>query len=522
MIYPVIVITHAAFDEDRRLALRDLISQLRLEAPDIDYLVQHDFDRRGSLWCWREGMREALELEEVTHVIWLPDDAVVCQDFGRIIRACIEARPGDVFDCWVNHPLLRSHEVTSCWYSASDGGYTGMGGVMPRDLLLEHLAWRDARPELGKYPNDAGVNMWAIDTGRRIYHTAWSLVRHRTDVASLDGHDGQEAHGIERTGARWVDDERQGARMDVMNFLGRTFMAPEEHMPGHRTSCAMLGPTYASNHFDMVRLLPPERWNLDGVYKAAHEPVATEQHVVILVPQYQEQADVLRKTNPSREAAAADLEAHGITCSIVTPPSESHVDRMRQRATHLALKMGATHILWWDADIECLNPTAVRAMLQTGHDVVAGACPYRAPGGKVVCNLHDETAEALAAGRGLTLERGCVEVLHAGTGFMLISRKALLSLMQAHPELCYPSRGAGDKGEPLWALWDASVVGWQGGSWAEEFATRSFETEDWFFCRQWQDHGGKVYVFVPATFRHWGLHGYEASFESQWGLQRAG
>lgn len=518
---PIIVITHASFDEQRHISLMRLVGDLRAQAPTLPFVIVKDEDRKGSLWCWRRAMEEGLRAPWATHVVWLPDDAIVCEDFGAILLAAIAARPNDVFDCFVNHPLFRTHEVETCWYSTSDG-YTGVGGVMPRDLLTDHLKWRDERPELGRYPNDAGVNMWAIDRGRRIFKTAWSLVQHDADVGSLDGHDNQP-DGIERVGMRPIAKYRTGIRSDVMNLLGRTFSAPEAHLPGRRWEVTDLGPTYASNMFDMVRVLEPKHWNLGAMYRACHEPLETKEHVVVIVPEYHEDSAILQKTRPSREAVAQDLEEHGISCSIITPPTESHVDRMRQRATHLALKMGATHILWWDADIECLTPTCVRAMLSTGHDVVAGACPFKAHGGHVVCNVRDEDERVLRGGKGtLNLERGCLEVYDAGTGFMLIKRELILALMQANPELCYLSRGRGDKGEPLWAIWDASLVGSNAESWADTVASRCFETEDWFFCRLVQDMGKKVHIFIPAKFKHWGLHGYEGSFEHQWGLTRAG
>jgi hypothetical protein len=104
---------------------------------------------------------------------------------------------------------------------------------------------------------------------------------------------------------------------------------------------------------------------------------------------------------------------------------------------------------------------------------------------------------------------------------MLVSRQALLKLFEEHPELVYLSRGAGDTGEPLWAIWDASIVGAECEDWPSTLMSRSFDTEDYYFCRLWQSSGGSVYVHVPATFRHYGTYGYEGSFAEQYGLARA-
>lgn len=273
--------------------------------------------------------------------------------------------------------------------------------------------------------------------------------------------------------------------------------------------------------FAMVRDTPPSEWDLDAMYRACHAPIEAEQHVVIVVPEYHEDSYIARVTNPSREAVADDLKAHGIACSFMTPPPDSHVDRMRQRATHQALKHGATHMLWWDLDIECMNPTTVRAMMVTGHDVVAGACPFKNMSGRVVCNVRPEDEMRFRAKSGtVDLPGGCIEVHDAGTGFMMVTRKTLLSMMQHYNELVYLSRGEGDRDEPLWALWDASLVGAECETWTETLASRGFDTEDYYFCRLWQAMGGKVHIFVPATFRHWGLHPFEGSFVKQWGLEQ--
>jgi hypothetical protein len=518
-IRPVIVIVHAAFDEARRQSLTRLVSQLRMEAAGIPFLIAEDKDRIGCLRNWLNAMRMGYD-SDATHIVSLPDDAIICEDFGAILQACIEARPDDVIECYVNHPALRTHDIPTCWYSTSDG-FTGVGGCIPRALLMEHIVWRTQRAELDDYPNDAGVNLWAADTGRLIYKTAWSLVQHDQRLPSLCGNGKQADEGHVRDGLRPVGKARHGVQSDVRNFLGRTYIA-SDMVPGRKTSCIDLGPTYKSNMFDAVRLMPPERWDLDRVYRACHPPQEGE-HVVIVVPVYHEPEAILRKTRPSREAVVALLEEAGVHCTIFEMPGDSHVDRMRQRATHQALKAGATRLLWWDADLEAIDPAGVLTMLRSGHDVVAGACPFKDISGRVVCNIREQDERVFRGGEGtVDLVDGMLEVQDAGTGFMMVSRACLLRMFQAYPERCHLSRSIQDSGEPLWAIWDAAVIGEERGAWAESLASRVFATEDYHFCRLWQQLGGKVFVHVPSTFRHYGLHGFEGSFERQWGLTRAG
>lgn len=506
---PVICITHAAFSPERRGTLRALVAQLRLEAPDVPFLIAEDAERKGSLWCWRRAMRLGLDHPGATHVVWLPDDAIVCKDFGRILRACIQCYPDEVFDCFAN---AREDELAqlngAMWYSAPDA-YTGMGGVMPRELLVEHLAWR-TRVGLGDhYTNDGGVNLWAMHTRRRIYKTAFTLVQHNTSVASLDGN-GDHEH---REGARWVDDARAGILGDLGNFLGRTYLAPEVHRPGYARSCVPLTRRYTGNHWALVGELDVAAWDIEAMYQAHRhgEPVSETPSVLMLVPEYREQHEVFRRTHRGREAVADDLAAHGIDVTIQVIPGDSLVQRMRQSGMHRFLKSTATHLVWCDLDIEPLRPSCVREMLATGYDLVGGACPFRDKRRRVVFNpLPGSVAEKLLnredVGDEVSFPKGCVEVADIGTGFQMVTRKAIVQMCKAYPELLHWSRSEGERGEPLWALYDTGIV------------DGALQSEDFMFCKRWQALGGKVYAHLPSTFRHWGMHGYEATLAEQLGL----
>ncbi len=257
-------------------------------------------------------------------------------------------------------------------------------------------------------------------------------------------------------------------------------------------------------------------WDVTGDLEAmytAHRgaPVSSTPHVCIMSAVYREDAIVASICDASRMAVENDLEAHGIHVERSGFNGDSLVQRMRQRSVHRFLKSPCTHMLFWDLDIEAIDPTCVRKMLATGYDVVAGACPRKSMvDRRIVCNLWPEDHERLINGETAAFPKGCIEVQDAGTGFMLISRKALIDTMQAHPELLHWSRSVLDLNEPLWAIFDTGVV------------DGVYQSEDFMFCRHWQQLGGKVYVYVPAAFRHYGTHGYEGSFVEQYGLVARG
>lgn len=274
-----------------------------------------------------------------------------------------------------------------------------------------------------------------------------------------------------------------------------------------------LGPETRDRFKDCPLVLPerqddvakPDPWaslkasaaNVSGVYPP-DKPGVT---VHMAVPLYREPWAVAHKVLGGLERVCHDLEEHGIGYERTTIEGDSLVCRMRQRVCHEFLLSGASHLLFCDGDIEPLNPDCVRRMLASGHDVVAGAAPFKETTGRVVVN---PIPGSLEEGQ-LRLEHGCIEVQDAGTGFMLVSRRILLRLMEAHPELLHWT----PEGKPLWALFDTRVDG------------GVYLSEDFSFCRYVQALGEKVYVYVPATFRHYGVHGFEGSFETWYGLQRS-
>ncbi len=250
---------------------------------------------------------------------------------------------------------------------------------------------------------------------------------------------------------------------------------------------------------------PTSEWDLEGLYAEARGgPVSDKPLVCVIVPTYRESEAVAKKGRMSRNAVRQDLAQHDIGTLVGGIDGDSLVCRMRQRACHMALLSPATHLLFWDTDLECLTPECVREMLATGHDVIAAACPFRDLSGRTVHNLYPEDE-----GKPLEPdEHGCYEVQDAGTGFMLVSRKALIKLQTAHPERLHISTSRGDdRGAPLWALFNAEVV------------DGIYQSEDYLFCHLWQEMGGNVYVWPDAEFLHWGEHGFRASFREQYGLK---
>lgn len=487
-IKPIITIAHAAFAPERSVAFEGLVAELEPQCREfgVPLFIYHDHDAKGSLGPWLRCLEHGAAYPETTHVTFLPDDAILCPHFVKTLLACIKGKPEAILCFQSNH--LNSPKVKAPWYTTVDG-FTAFGGTMPKAWAAEHLAWRETAIEEGLLvQGDEGVNLWAMATGRLIYKSVPSLVDHDTSMPSKDGNDHHETMSPRRSLVFWP-----GVALQDVDWS-----AEPEH----------LGRTYKGNHWSLVRKLRPEVWDVERMYTAERGgiPVSPVPAVCIVRPTYRESHDIVAKTEPSREAVKFHLGDRGIPVGDITPSGDSLVARMRQRAMHIFMKTEATHLLFWDSDVECLNPECVYEMLQTGHDVIGGAYPFKAAHGRVVVNFLPETLEAVERGETVELPDGCLPVQDLGTGFMLISRKAIAKMMQAFPRLMHLDMGEQVRGEPLWALLDTGVV------------DGVYLSEDYYFCRLWQSLGGKVYVYAPAKFRHYGLHGFEGGIEKHFEL----
>jgi hypothetical protein len=173
-----------------------------------------------------------------------------------------------------------------------------------------------------------------------------------------------------------------------------------------------------------------------------------------------------------------------------------------------------------DADI--WFPTdAIHKLIQADKDIVVGIYPKKfffwerireaalrgekdieKFGSSYVLNTVEDS------GDGVILDNeGLVEVLHGGTGFMLIKRKVLKDLKFKVPT--YRTSLIQDNGQFLAPLT------------REYFGTSITElgmllSEDYHFCELWKKEGGKIYADPTIELRHVGQHTFNGD------LMRAG
>lgn len=183
--------------------------------------------------------------------------------------------------------------------------------------------------------------------------------------------------------------------------------------------------------------------------------------------------------------------------------NESLVQRARNIAVARFLKSPCTSFMFIDADIHFEADSVIR-LFKSPHDITVGAYPKKTVMWDQV--LHGESnkkPETLAASLALnfgigkthaTITNGFVEVLDGATGFMMIKRHVVEKMYEKYPELnCINDHQFRDLDEYC-AIFDCMI----------DPETKRYLSEDYAFCRRWQQMGGLIHLDVTAVLGHVG------------------
>ena len=187
----------------------------------------------------------------------------------------------------------------------------------------------------------------------------------------------------------------------------------------------------------------------------------------------------------------------GIDWTMETMTNESLISRARNTLTAKFLhNKESTHLMFVDADIGW-EPWHLLVMLNAQKDVIGGLYPMKSLPVKWCVNGFDG-AEVSEDG---TLQ----EVSKTGTGFMLIKRDVFEKL-NAHPAT---KPFMNDIGLPvelnphMKTYFDTAV------------RENRYYSEDWTFCENWRDLGGKVWVDKRVLLRHTGTYVFDFQTQDQ-------
>ena len=209
-----------------------------------------------------------------------------------------------------------------------------------------------------------------------------------------------------------------------------------------------------------------------------------------------------------------DLKKHKINVDWQFIGNESLITRGRNYIADSFLKSSCSHLMFIDADISFDND-AIRKLLESKEDFVCAPYPKKFIDWKTIKQkgLFSNPSQLKNFGASYVInyldsrdiplpnKKGLIEIKHAGTGFMLLSREVFKKMISS----CKQAR--------------ASNFG-QFSNWYTEYfktnvdADGVLQSEDWVFCNQWRDLGGKIWLMQDIKLDHIGTYTYEGDILS--------
>jgi hypothetical protein len=186
----------------------------------------------------------------------------------------------------------------------------------------------------------------------------------------------------------------------------------------------------------------------------------------------------------------------GIDWTMETMTNESLISRARNTLTAKFLhNKESTHLMFVDADIGW-EPWHLLVMLNRDVDVIGGLYPMKSLPVKWCVNGFDGAEEG---------PDGLQEVSKTGTGFMLIKRHVFEKL-DAHPAT---RPFANDIGLP------AELNPYMKTYFDTAVRENRYYSEDWTFCENWRDLGGRVWVDKRVLLKHTGTYVFDFQAQDQ-------
>jgi hypothetical protein len=177
----------------------------------------------------------------------------------------------------------------------------------------------------------------------------------------------------------------------------------------------------------------------------------------------------------------------GIDWTLETMTNESLISRARNTLTAKFLAMPeATHLFFVDADIGW-EPWHLLVLLNRDVDVIGGLYPMKTMPIKWVVNGFEGAEEG---------PDGLQEVSKTGTGFLLM-KKHVFAKLNSHPAVKQYKNDIGL--DPMYDQYLKTYF---------DTAVRQnrYYSEDWTFCENHRDLGGKIYVDKRVLLRHSGSY----------------
>jgi len=199
------------------------------------------------------------------------------------------------------------------------------------------------------------------------------------------------------------------------------------------------------------------------------------------------------------------LIKNNIQLLLDTTENESLVHRARNVSVgRFMQKTDADVFMFIDADID-FNPESVLRLIQSKHDISVACYPKKVvmweQGAKAVKDGDERSMAMLSSSlvvnfgaNRITVQDGFIQILDGPTGFMCIKRDVFKKLEEKFPELICKNDHQNRDFEEYHACFDCMI----------DPVSKRYLSEDYAFCRRWQQIDGKIYADINTTLGHVG------------------
>ena len=213
----------------------------------------------------------------------------------------------------------------------------------------------------------------------------------------------------------------------------------------------------------------------------------------------------LQKYAESILALQALASKENIQLYIDTIENESLVQRARNVAVgRFMQKSQAEYFMFIDADVH-FEPESVIRLVKSGHELSVACYPKKFvdwnQAAEAVKRGDDRNMAMLSASlvlnfgaQKIEVINGFAPILDGPTGFMLIKRSVFEKMQVRYPELDCVNDHQNRDFDTYNAVFDCMI----------DPVTRRYLSEDYAFCRRWQQMGGKIYADTETTLGHVG------------------
>ena len=201
---------------------------------------------------------------------------------------------------------------------------------------------------------------------------------------------------------------------------------------------------------------------------------------------------------------------------IDTTENESLVHRARNVSVgRFMQKTDAEYFMFIDADIH-FEPDAVIRLIKSGHDISVACYPKKVVMWEQGVNAfkNNDTrhpqmvTSSLVVNIGAAkreIEDGFIQILDGPTGFMVIKREVFQKMSDHFPELLCKNDHQNRDFDEYYAVFDCMI----------DPVSKRYLSEDYAFCRRWQQMEGKIYADVRTTLGHVGTLPFTGSLNER-------